>query len=97
VSLQEGKTLSIFSYEGAPASDPTSIASTYTQSCSDETGLVPHIEKNVPSIDFASTVQQLDVFAALVFNGTPVAPGAIPPAGSVVEWGINTVSIEVDW
>ena len=80
---------SIFTYAGAPAGNPTTTGTTYTQGCTDETQIVPYVQKNVPSADFISQSQELNV--SLSGGG---APGA---NGNLVSWTINGTPLDVDW
>jgi hypothetical protein len=83
-----GNIKAIFSYDGAPAGDPTSTATTYTQSCADEAPhLVPSVKKNVPSDTFVSSAKELDVNFAV----------GVTSSGPVVQWNINGSIIDVDW
>jgi FtsP/CotA-like multicopper oxidase with cupredoxin domain len=79
----------IFNYASAAAGNPTTIGATYTQSCTDETQIVPYVKKDVPSADFITHVQQLNV----TLNG-----GGIPGSnGNIVTWTINGTPLNIDW
>jgi hypothetical protein len=52
----------IFSYAGAADELPTYTSTNAApQNCNDETGLVPHVVKNVSSADFLSEYTTLDL------------------------------------
>ena len=79
----------IFNYAGAPAGEPTTLGAAYTQRCSDETTIVPYVKKDVPSGDFLTHVQQLNVS----LNG-----GGVPgQTGNIVTWTINGTPLDIDW
>lgn len=86
-----GHILSIFSYDGAEDSNPTSTATTYTQSCTDQTGLVPFVSKNVPPDQFASANQELDV---LFSTGTNASWSN---GTTVVQWSLDGTPFSLDW
>jgi L-ascorbate oxidase len=46
------KILAIFNYDTVPCGIPSSIRVNYTQSCADETGLVPYVAKSASKADF---------------------------------------------
>jgi hypothetical protein len=73
---------------GAPAGEPTSTATTYTQGCDDEAPhLIPFVKKNVPSSTFLSNAKELDVNFAV----------GVTAEGPVVQWNVNGSVIDVDW
>lgn len=87
-----GNIKSIFSYEGASAGDPTSSTTNYTQSCADETGLVPWNSKDVPASDFAAQNAELDVLLSVGTNATYSVNGS-----TVVQWSLDGSLMHVDW
>lgn len=79
----------VFSYEGAPAGDPTSTAATVpSRGCTDEGPLVPWVPNTVPRDIFASQAKKLnvDLTTEVTTNGQ-----------NVVVWSINGTGIHVDW
>lgn len=91
-NANNGNIKSIFSYSNTTSSIPTSSATTYTQSCSDETGLIPWVSKNVPSAQFAAQNKQLDVQLSAGTNATYSVNGSI-----VVQWSLDGNLMHVDW
>jgi hypothetical protein len=89
-----GNIRSIFSYEGADNSDPTSTATNYTQSCADETSLLPYFSMDVPADQFTGSQAR-----TLTVGG----PNRIPinnstnPASTIFSWNMNGSAINVDW
>ncbi|EEH22972.2 hypothetical protein PABG_05183 [Paracoccidioides brasiliensis Pb03] len=89
INAMNGRIRSIFRYEGADEQAlPTSIASNYTQSCTDERGLVPFVPISVPSAHFTQHVKDLNV----TFESEYSSPG-----NNFVHWRINGIPIETDW
>ncbi|MCJ1426817.1 hypothetical protein MMC29_004720 [Sticta canariensis] len=83
--------LSIFSYEGAVAGDPTSSElSPRPANCLDESPLKPFFQTVVPSDTFNAQVKSLEVEQ---FNQT----GVVTNGKNIVSWGINFTAIDVDW
>lgn len=87
-NAMNGNIKSIFSYTGATSGNPNTTGTAYTQSCTDETQLVPYVQKNVPSNQFIPQAEALDVVftRALASNGQ-----------NVVQWMVNGSIIDVDW
>lgn len=82
--------LSIFSYEGAAAGDPTSsMLSLKPANCLDESPLNPVFQTVVPSDTFNAQVKDLTVDVNTAGVGTN--------GQSIVTWGINLTAIDVDW
>ena len=79
----------IFDYAGAAAGNPTTTGATYVQSCTDETQIVPYVKKDVPSSDFLTNVEELNV----TLNGGGI-PGQV---ANIVTWTINGTPLDVDW
>lgn len=83
--------LSIFSYEGAHTSSPSSTARNYAQGCTDETGLVPYVSKDVPEDQFVwPQEKELTV-------GGPNRAIAQGTNTAMFSWNINGSIIDVDW
>lgn len=78
--------LSVFSY-GGKTGNPTSTATTYTQRCTDETGIVPYWNSYVPIGQI-----QTPVFMGVSLNQTTGANGAL-----TLYWNVNGSSLDVDW
>jgi hypothetical protein len=79
---------SIFSYVGAEDELPTSKSTTTApQNCDDESSLVPYVVKDVPSANFLTEFETLDVLLD-IGNQNGV---------SVVQWNVNGSMINVDW
>jgi hypothetical protein len=85
-----GNIKAIFSYAGAPASNPTSTSYSIPNNCADETGLTPYVIKNVPSASFASEWQSLSIQAKVGASQNGLS-------GSVVQWTMNTSAIDLSW
>lgn len=93
-NANNGNIRSIFSYEGAPHSNPTSTTTNYTQSCADETGLVPYTRKDVPQDQFTSAqAKQLLVGGP---NRIPIN-NSTNSTSAVFSWNINGSAINIDW
>ncbi|RDW88368.1 hypothetical protein BP6252_00400 [Coleophoma cylindrospora] len=88
-NANNGKIRSIFSYEGANSTIPTTIGSNYTQSCTDETQLVPYFAKNVPQDQFINA-KTLNV-------GGPTKVAATNTSASLFRWSLDGSPISVDW
>lgn len=80
--------LSIFSYDGAGAGDPTSTAATKPNDCINEGPPVPWVPNTVPSDAFTSQVKSLQV---------NIGPGVDSNGQNIVVWGVNLSAIDVDW
>ncbi|KAF4631995.1 hypothetical protein G7Y89_g6136 [Cudoniella acicularis] len=89
-NANNGNIKSIFSYSGAGTGDPTSTAFDIPSNCNDETELIPYVVKNVPSANFQSQFETLD----LVFN---FGPSVASNEENVLRWNINGSMIDVDW
>ena len=85
---QNGNIKSIFHYSGAAGGDPTSSATTYTERCTDETSLVPYWDSFVPTGPLAANTEALDVAIDIGVNQI---------GGTVVTWGVNFSSFDVQW
>jgi hypothetical protein len=85
-----GNIKSIFSYAGAPSSNPTSTSFNLPDVCADETGLTPYVVKNVDSSTFANEWQELSVQ-----SGVGASVNGL--GGSVVQWTMNTSAIDLSW
>ena len=81
--------LSIFSYAGAPAGNPTSVNATKPVDCNEPAPLAPHWKTNIPSSNFTS---QAAVLPVSTHTETVQGNGK-----NIVYWGINTTAIDVDW
>jgi hypothetical protein len=90
VNNNNGNIMSIFSYEGASSSNPTSSSWNIPDNCADEQGLTPYVVKNVPSATFAKEWKELDVTAKVGASVNGIG-------GSVVQWTMNTSAIDVSW
>ena len=88
-SSNNGVGQAIFSYAGAPASNPTSTGATKPSNCNDESPLVPWVVNNVPSAQFTSQAQSLDVNVEV--------PGTTTNNQNLVVWGINLTAMNVNW
>ncbi|KKY27641.1 putative laccase 3 [Phaeomoniella chlamydospora] len=87
-NANNGNIKSIFHYSGASSSLPTTNGTAYTQSCLDETKLVPYVSLNVPSTSLIPDSSVLDVsFATVATSGNQTA----------VQWNLNETAIQVDW
>ena len=84
-NANEGNIKAIFSYVGAALSNPNSTATTYTQSCNDETNLVPYVAKNVPENQFVYPEAE-----ELTIGGPSIVDG-------LFVWNVNNSAIDVDW
>lgn len=84
-----GNILSIFSYSGANQTIPTTTGSNYTESCTDETELVPYTVKNVPKNQFTN--------AKTLTVGGPTKVAATNSSASLFEWSLTGEPISVDW
>lgn len=80
--------LSIFSYDGARAGNPTTTAAIKPSNCNNESPLVPWVPNTVPSDAFTSQAKSLQV---------DKVPGAISNGQNIIFWGVNLSSINVDW
>ena len=80
--------MSIFSYDGAAAGDPTSTAATKPNDCINEGPPVPWVPNTVPSDAFTSQVKSLQV---------NIGPGIDSNGQNIVVWGVNLSAIDVDW
>lgn len=87
-----GNIKSIFSYEGASDSYPTSNGSSYVGGCSDQTGLVPYVQKDVPSDQFQAQSQSLEMLHDLGTKASWSVNGS-----SVVQWAFNGEMITINW
>ena len=85
LNANNGNIKSIFRYSGAPASNPTSSATAYTQSCSDEV-VVPFWDSFVPSEPLTNGGQLNTAINIGVQSGA-----------TTVKWGINTTAMNVMW
>jgi FtsP/CotA-like multicopper oxidase with cupredoxin domain len=83
-----GAIQSIFHYEGAPDTNPTSEATEFDDSCQDEKTLVPIVTKAVPTTGFADDVKSLVA---------DLSGGVNSHGDYIVHWRINGVPIEIDW
>jgi hypothetical protein len=90
VNNNNGNIMSIFSYAGAPSTNPTSTSWNIPNNCADETGLTPYVVKNVPSATFANEWRELGVMASVGVSVNGIQ-------GSVVQWTLNTSAIDVSW
>jgi len=88
-NANNGNIKSIFSYSGATAGNPTSLATTYTQRCTDETSLVPFWDSYVPSTNLTA-----DQFGIL---DVAIEIGVQTDGSSIVTWGVNFSALSVDW
>lgn len=86
-----GNIKSIFSYEGADNTDPTTTATSFTQSCTDQTGLTPWWKKDVPQAQFEAQAKDLDVLMSAGSNAS-WANG-----NTVVQWSFNDNLMTVNW
>ncbi|KAH6682996.1 laccase [Halenospora varia] len=89
-NANNGNIKSIFSYSGAANADPTSTSYTIPNNCNDETGLTPYVVKNVPSTNFATQYEALDILFDL-------GPSAASNGQNVVRWNVNGSMIDIDW
>jgi FtsP/CotA-like multicopper oxidase with cupredoxin domain len=81
---------SIFSYAGAAAGNPTTTGTAYSDSCVDESTLVPHVAKDVPSTDFLTQAASNDLPISL-------GSGLNQNGDAVVQWKINGSAISIEW
>lgn len=88
-SANEGSGLSIFSYTGAGAANPTSTGTTKPSNCQDEQPLVPWVANNVPSSQFTSQAKTLPIDIEL--------PGTTTNHQNLVVWGVNLTAIDINW
>ncbi|KAJ9658718.1 laccase, multicopper oxidase, benzenediol:oxygen oxidorectuctase [Coniosporium apollinis] len=80
---------SIFRYSGAPESDPTTTATSFTAGCRDPTTLTPWVSNTVNSEAFLNQVGNLQVDLAreqITTNGQ-----------NIVVWGVNMTAIDIMW
>ena len=80
---------SIFTYSGTTLADPTTNGTTAPSTCEDASPLVPWWNTTVPSSDFTSQVQDLEVnidVEQITTNNQ-----------SIVVWGVNLTGIDIDW
>lgn len=78
---------SIFRYSGAPESDPTTTATSFTAGCRDPTTLTPWVSNTVNSEAFLNQVGNLQVDLAreqITTNGQ-----------NIVVWGVNMTAIDI--
>ncbi|EME38505.1 carbohydrate-binding module family 20 protein [Dothistroma septosporum NZE10] len=89
-NYQNGNIQSIFSYEGHETETPASSATSYTQRCTDETGIVPYWNSYVPQgqIVAGSSFEHLDS----AINQSTQADGSIN-----LFWQVNGTPLKVDW
>ena len=74
---------------GAKTGLPTTTGASYAQGCTDENSIVPYVQKDVPSTDFITHVQQLNV----TLNG-----GGVPGSnGNIVTWTIDGTPLDINW
>lgn len=83
--------MSIFTYEGASSADPTTNGTTYTEGCTDQTGLIPWYKKDVPSDQFQAQSTSLDVLMSVGTNAS------WSNGQSVVQWSFDNNLMVVDW
>jgi FtsP/CotA-like multicopper oxidase with cupredoxin domain len=80
---------SIFTYSDATEADPTTNTTTIPNVCQDESPLVPWWKTTVPSADFDSQVQDMEVD----INVEQVTTNN----QSIVIWGVNLTAIDIAW
>jgi hypothetical protein len=91
-SAINNNSLAIFSYSGAPAGEPASTGFAEPTTCTELTPqLVPIWKSTVPSADFVSQAQELEVNLAIP-NATATTNGQ-----NIVSWTVNFTTIKVDW
>ena len=87
-----GSIMSIFSYEGTSEStNPATTATSFTQSCTDQTGLVPWWKKDVPQDLFAAQSQDLDVLMSAGTNAS------WSDGSTIVQWSLDDKLMSVNW
>ncbi|OCL02255.1 laccase-like multicopper oxidase [Glonium stellatum] len=86
-AANNGAGLSIFSYTGAAAGNPTTTGSTAPTACQDASPLVPWVSLTVPSTSFANQVGNLQVDF-----GTEVSTNG----QNVVYWQVNKSAIDIN-
>ena len=84
-------TAAIFSYDGAPAGEPTSTGVPKPVDCHEPSPLVPYVTNNVPKDTFVNQAKTLPIDTQhgesnLTTNNK-----------NIVYWGINSTAIDVDW
>jgi len=84
-NANNGNIKAIFHYQGAATSNPNSTATSYTQSCLDETDLVPYVAKDVPEDQFVYPEAE-----ELTIGGPSIVDG-------LFIWNVNGSGIDVDW
>jgi FtsP/CotA-like multicopper oxidase with cupredoxin domain len=77
--------LAVFTYQGTPYSDPTSIAPPNPPTACIDPVTTPKIAKNVPSSTFAAQAKTL-----------PVAFGPVAVQNNLVLWTVNGTSMKID-
>ncbi|OQO04135.1 hypothetical protein B0A48_10745 [Cryoendolithus antarcticus] len=82
-----GNLNAIFSYAGQSGT-PTTSGTSYTQRCTDETGLTPYWNSYVPDGQVASQVTQLNTW----LNQTTNTDGSL-----TLYWNVNGSSMNADW
>jgi hypothetical protein len=85
-NYNNGNIKSIFRYNRAPETDPTSTATPYTQRCSDEI-VVPYWDTAVPS-DGLTEGGQLDAAIQIGVNANN---------NTIVKWGLDTTPLYIQW
>ncbi|GAM85422.1 hypothetical protein ANO11243_034290 [Dothideomycetidae sp. 11243] len=89
INKNNGNIRSIFSYDTAPATNPTSNATTYTSRCTDETQLVPFWDTYVNPDPLTTANSQ--------FLDTAINIGVQTDGSRLVNWGINASAMHVHW
>ena len=81
----------IFSYDGAPAGEPTSTGVPKPVDCNEPSPLVPYVPNNVLKDTFVSQAKTLPI------NATKGESNLTTNNQNIVYWGINSTAIDVDW
>jgi FtsP/CotA-like multicopper oxidase with cupredoxin domain len=84
-NANNGNIKAIFHYQGAATTNPNSTATSYTQSCLDETDLVPYVAKDVPEDQFVYPEAE-----ELTIGGPSIVDG-------LFIWNVNGSGIDVNW
>jgi hypothetical protein len=79
----------IFTYSGATAANPTTTEWQQPSNCSEPIGLTPVWATTVPSSDFKTQAQQMNVNLGI--------PNVTTNNQNIVSWIVNLTAIDINW